>query len=125
MPVRAVVRQGDRGDGVDLYAWRDTLGLLFLVAILAGAIVWLLKRPVDSGSVPRDFFASKAKATAAGPGLFVWPRRAYQRTLIDTADDASHGPVDTPDDATDPNCHELVETPEHHKQVVDDLKQGL
>jgi hypothetical protein len=105
-------------------AWLDTLIILLVVGLPVAAVLWFLRRPIDRGVVPRDIFASKAKGNAFGPGLFGWPTRAYRSTLIDQADDASHGAVDEPDDALDSDSHELVDTLEHRAQVIDNLKGG-
>lgn len=99
--------------------------LLLTVGLPTAAALWYFGRPLAGGPVPRDIFAVKAKAGAIGPGMFIWPTRAYRETLIDGADDASHGPVATPDCSIDANEHEFTDDPEHRAKVVADLKKPL
>ena len=71
--------------------WLDTLIMILVVGIPVGLVLFYVRRPYGEGAVPRDALASRGKAKAMGVGLLVWPTKAYRETLIDTADDASHG----------------------------------
>lgn len=63
-------------------------GILLLVILVVPvvALIFWLRRP-SGGGVPRDALASRAKAGAGGPGLLIWPSKAYRKTLIDDAAD--------------------------------------
>lgn len=107
-------------DGV---GWRDTLIMLLVVSVPIAAVHWFLRRPYDPGAVPRDAMTSRGKGRAIGAGLFVWPARAYRRTLIDEADDASHRVPDG-GEGRGFDSNELADSPEHHAEVVRRLKNG-
>lgn len=63
-------------------------GILLFVVLAApvAALLFWLRRP-SGGGVPRDAMASRAKASASGPGLLLWPSKAYRKTLVDDAAD--------------------------------------
>jgi hypothetical protein len=52
------------------------------------------------------------------------PARVYRRTLIDEADDATHGPVDELDDSLDFDDNDRRDSAEHRARVVESLKRG-
>ncbi len=105
-------------------AWLDTLIMLLVVGVPVAAVLWFLRRPYDQGTIPRDVFASQAKADAVGPGLFVPPTQGFRRGLIDSADDASHDPVDKPDDALCADDNELIGGAERRAQLIASIKRG-
>lgn len=104
--------------------WLDTLIMFFVVGVPVGVVIWYLRKPYDEGSVPRDALASKGKSKVIGAGLFVWPTNAYRKTLIDTADDASHGRASQDGDAEEFDTNEFTDTDAHLAQVVNRLKHG-
>jgi hypothetical protein len=69
----------------------ESLVLLLILAAPVAALLFWLRRP-SGGGVPRDALASRAKASASGPGLLVWPTKAYRKTLIDDAADLPGAP---------------------------------
>jgi hypothetical protein len=64
----------------------ESLVLLIVLAVPVAALLFWLRRP-SGGGVPRDALASRAKAGASGPGLLLWPSKAYRETLVDDAAD--------------------------------------
>lgn len=105
-------------------AWLDTLILLLVIGVPVGLVLWYLRKPYDPGSVPRDALASRGKGKAFGTGLFVWPTRAYRKTLIDTADDASHdADPHNREDAETFDANDFADTDERRAQVVKDLRR--
>ena len=105
--------------------WIDTLLFLLVVGVPVGLVLWYLRRPYDQGSVPRDALASRGKAKAIAPGLFVWPTKAYRRSLIDTADDASHDSEHgNSGEAEGCDTNDFADTEEHRAQVVKHLRQS-
>jgi hypothetical protein len=105
-------------------AWLDTLIMLLVVGIPVGFVLWYLRKPYDPGSVPRDALASRGKGTAFGTGLLIWPTRAYRKTLIDKADDASHDRENhEKDNAETFDANDFMETDERRAQVVEDLRR--
>ncbi len=64
----------------------ESIVLLIVLAVPVAALLFWLRRP-SGGGVPRDALASRAKAGASGPGLLLWPSRAYRETLVDDAAD--------------------------------------
>jgi hypothetical protein len=104
--------------------WLDTLIMFLVVGVPVGLVFWYLRRPYDEGSVPRDARASAGKAKVIGPGMFVWPTRAYRDSLVDTADDASHDKKRLDEDAEEFDTNDFTDSETHRAQVVRDLKNG-
>ncbi len=64
-----------------------TVSVLLVIGIPLAALLFWMRRPVRG--VPRDAMSLRGKANARGPGLLVWPTKAYRETLIDDAADQS------------------------------------
>lgn len=64
----------------------ESIVLLIVLVVPVAALLFWLRRPFGGG-VPRDAMASRAKAGASGPGLLLWPSKAYRATLVDDASD--------------------------------------
>lgn len=106
--------------------WLDTLLVLLAVGVPVTVVWWFVRKPVERGAVPRDVLAARGKASAAGPGLIVWPSTAYRKTLVDVADDADHDPDPGEADAEPDDCDtsDYEDTAEHRAQVVRELRSG-
>ena len=104
--------------------WLDTLIMLLVVGVPVGLVFWYLRRPYDEGSVPRDALASRGKGKVIGVGLFVWPTKAYRKTLIDAADDASHDNDYHDDNPEEFDSNEFADSDEHQAQVAKNLREA-
>jgi len=69
----------------------EAIVLIVVLAVPVAALLFWLRRP-SGGGVPRDALASRAKASASGPGLVLWPSRAYRETLVNDAADLPDAP---------------------------------
>lgn len=77
----------------------STVGFAAIILVPIGLVLWWMRKPASN--VPRDAMASRAKASARGLGLLIWPTKAYHETLIDDAIDTAPSCDDDVDKRTE------------------------